>query len=241
MREGGLSRRAITEALKETIVELGRLNYKDIDRFLSKYAKRYGTYFLLMTLLKANARIKLIENMLDYGDSKFKTISKYFHKGSRVLSVGCGKGSLELKIAKGGCEVWGVDVNRKILRVAEKLARKISLTSKCYFQKVEVDKLPFKNKFFDIILFSHSLHEIKHKKKSLNEAYRALKQNGIVIILEDKITMTENKLDKLLKSTKFVIEKQEVSYPKKILNNGRITSVIATILRKLESTHEQNL
>ncbi|MBI1998730.1 MAG: class I SAM-dependent methyltransferase [Parcubacteria group bacterium] len=66
-------------------------------------------------------------------------------KGARVLDVGCGIGHVGIELARRGCEVVGVDVNRLFLQRARKDARKAGVVAR--FFRADIRALPFSAEF----------------------------------------------------------------------------------------------
>jgi|GEM_PF-5296185 len=50
------------------------------------------------------------------------------------------------------------------------------------FKKADVENLPFPDNYFDVIISKHVLHHIPNLDKTLNEAHRCLKKDGVLII-----------------------------------------------------------
>ena len=67
--------------------------------------------------------------------------------------------------------------------------------NKSDINKIEIlkgfsEKLPFKNKSFDVIFCSHVLEHVKSEEKSLDEMNRVLKDDGKLIIGMPTASMT---------------------------------------------------
>lgn len=101
---------------------------------------------------------------------KFTLGNKYL----KILDAGCGTGLLGKKLQALG-NVQGIDISPEALKFAKKRGLKVKLAS--------VNKLPFKNNTFDLLV---SLDVIYHRqvddKKALREFYRVLKPGGILIL-----------------------------------------------------------
>jgi len=91
--------------------------------------------------------------------------------GKKILSVGCGDGSVECLIKQNKkIEIQGLEVtNYKKSKIPVKFYKK---------------KFPFKNKEFDMTSFVYSLHHAKSKdelKQIMKEAIRVSKKNILVL------------------------------------------------------------
>lgn len=92
----------------------------------------------------------------------------------KILDGGCGAGLLAKKLKKYG-DVAAVDISP----YAVKLAKKRGVPA----QQASVDKLPYKNNVFDLVV---SVDVIYHRqvddKKALAEFFRVLKPGGVLIL-----------------------------------------------------------
>lgn len=93
-------------------------------------------------------------------------------KVKTILEVGCGSGQLLGLLKKGGFRVTGVDQSP----IAVKLSGAI---------KAKATKLPFKKNSFDAVLGISLIEHLtlKEGKQSLKEAYRVLKNNGVIFLV----------------------------------------------------------
>jgi SAM-dependent methyltransferase len=95
---------------------------------------------------------------------------------ARVLDVGAGTGIFAEAFSGQGLEVVGVDPNSKLLSIARGHAPRAS------FQEGIAEKLPFKDKSFDLVFLGHVLHETDDRHAALAEARRVARLR--VAILE---------------------------------------------------------
>ena len=78
-----------------------------------------------------------------------------------MLDVGCGTGAdLEL-YSRVGCDVYGVDMSPAMLRAARR-----RLGDRADLCLCSAAQLPFKDKFFDLVLSTYTLHEIAYEDRS---------------------------------------------------------------------------
>jgi ubiquinone/menaquinone biosynthesis C-methylase UbiE len=108
-------------------------------------------------------------------------------KGEKVLEVGCGTGVLSIlaKIAVGESgEVDGTDIAPKMITIAQQKAKKSDL--KINFRIASVDKLPYPDDFFDLVISSLMFHHlpVKVKKEGLEEIHRVLKKEGRLFLCD---------------------------------------------------------
>ena len=116
-------------------------------------------------------------NMLDWLEPK---------EGERILDIACGGGTLSLKIAEKGCEVYGVDLSEDAINSAKRLAEREKIA--CEFKVGSAEDLPYPDGYFDKVVCSSSLEHFKDDMKALKGMYRVLKPNGSVVLTTDSFT-----------------------------------------------------
>ncbi|MEH6891741.1 class I SAM-dependent methyltransferase [Bacillus sp. JJ864] len=104
-------------------------------------------------------------------------------KEKRVIDIGCGGGIYTKQLAlMGAAEVIGVDFSNQMVQAAKENCAHISNIS---FIQGDAYNIPFADESFDIVLSRAVIHHLDHIPKFLQEAYRILKRNGI-LILQDR-------------------------------------------------------
>jgi len=103
-----------------------------------------------------------------------------------VLDYGCGSGILLPCISIRCKEVHGVDVVPAFVELAKDM-----LATKCCKNAFVYNDNEFKNKFmgnyFDVIIVNDVLHHMENPLDAISDAYRLLKPNGKLIIIEPNI------------------------------------------------------
>lgn len=105
-------------------------------------------------------------------------ISKPYIRSKRVLDLGCWTGQYSKLAIKYAGGVYGLDSNKAAINYAKKL------TKKANFKTGSALKMPFKDKFFDTVVFSEVLEHlpIGTEKRAISEINRVLKPNGTLIL-----------------------------------------------------------
>lgn len=98
---------------------------------------------------------------------------KILKNKSKILEVGCFSGE-NMDILKKYGDVYGVDNSRKAIQKAKEKGLNVFLA--------DATKLPFKDSTFDIVLMLDILEHLKDDGKTINEARRVLKEDGILMI-----------------------------------------------------------
>lgn len=104
----------------------------------------------------------------------------------RLLDVGCGTASL-LVAAKSrfpNVEMTGVDIDKKVLSIAQSKLQKNSLDVELI--NTGAQKLPFPDSSFDVIVSTLIFHHLptEIKKQALGEIYRVLKKDGRFLLVD---------------------------------------------------------
>jgi ubiquinone/menaquinone biosynthesis C-methylase UbiE len=106
--------------------------------------------------------------------------------GQRVMDLGCGTGTLAImaKQAQPQAEVFGLDVDPEMLKVAQ--AKKNQEKLEVKFDVGFTNNLPYPDDFFDRVLSSIMIHHLKKpdKEKTAQEIYRVLKPGGQLHIID---------------------------------------------------------
>lgn len=94
----------------------------------------------------------------------------------RILDAGCGTGGFSEKLMKFG-EVCALDINNVALQYARK--KRIYKVI-----KGSVEKLPFKNNFFDMVVCLDVLYhqKVKSDQRAIYEFFRVLKPEGYLLL-----------------------------------------------------------
>ena len=137
---------------------------KAISKTIRTYDKYAEKYFQI------NNSIDEIKNLLEIFVENLN--------GEKILDVGCGHGRDAKFFSDLGCEVKGIDLSEKLLEIARKNAPKAE------FYLMDMRNLAFPSDYFDGIWACASFLHIpkKDSRKTLDEFYRVLKQNGLLYL-----------------------------------------------------------
>jgi ubiquinone/menaquinone biosynthesis C-methylase UbiE len=98
-----------------------------------------------------------------------------FKEGMRLLEPGCGRGEFLNNFKDLGLDVVGVDISSEAVAFENGLDVKLC--------DVENEKLPFDDNTFDVIYSKSFIEHLYYPEKYLEEAYRVLKPNGMLLTL----------------------------------------------------------
>lgn len=98
------------------------------------------------------------------------------NKIDRLLDVGCASGYFTIYFKNKARNVYGIDVNKEFIYRAKKKYKNID------FRLLKSKKLPFKSNFFDVVTILDVLEHVNDDQTMINEIYRILKKDGILIL-----------------------------------------------------------
>ena len=139
-------------SVKKTYNEIAKEYYD------SRIVKKTDSYFY-NTCLEMPTTIKLLGDL----------------KGKNVLDLGCGPGIYAKILSKKGAKVKGIDISDKEIEIARKDNPKID------FEVGTIEKLPYKNKSFDVVLSALVLEYLDDWTRVLSEVKRVLKKGGFFV------------------------------------------------------------
>ncbi len=115
-------------------------------------------------------------NDIIYNDIINKIINLFDNK--EVLEIGCGTGQFSIELSKVSKNYIASDYSLNMINEFKKNYN----DNKINFMVEDITNLSFSDNTFDIVLIPNVLHVIKGYNTALNEAYRVLKPNGILIV-----------------------------------------------------------
>jgi len=103
---------------------------------------------------------------------------QYFENG---LDAGCGTGVTSIALSEKCKNLWAIDISKKSLAFAKKLANKHQKIN-INFKVASVVKLPFKNANFDLVFCWGVIHHTINPSLAISELCRVLKNSGVLVI-----------------------------------------------------------
>ncbi len=135
-------------------------------------ADLYDVFFQAGTLLHGNkAKMRLLD---------------FFGGREIALDVGCGTGSVSVRVAGRARKVIGLDYSRGMLNIARRRARKMRLSNVEFIQG-DAFKLPFESCSFDFVFTSFFFCEFSPEQAEMimSEMVRVLKTGGRLGIVDE--------------------------------------------------------
>lgn len=113
---------------------------------------------------------------------------------SKLLDVGCGAGHTSAHIAKThNCSVVGIDISHDALDRAQALYQHEPFFGQMSFAQASVQKLPFPDEHFDVVLCESVLFFVNDKETALQEMMRVLKPGGFLALNEITVSDKDDK------------------------------------------------
>ena len=119
-----------------------------------------------------------------------------------VIDLGSGTGYLSIEIAKKipGVQVYGVDLSRQMVKIANRHAKGVGNVR---FDLGNAAELPFEDDWVDFIVSTGALHHWKKPAKVFDECYRVLKSGKEAWIYDGCPDALKHKADRIKKEYGF--------------------------------------
>ena len=148
--------------------------------------------------------------------NKIMAEKAHIDRESKVLDLGCGSGTTSIRLCRShGCEVVGVDLSGvRVGNAKEDLRNQPGeVKARVRFEKASATALPFEDGSFTHVWSQAVLYHVHDRGKALGEAYRVLKDGGILVfddLFKPKADISEMArkyvYDRLLFDTDFSFE-----------------------------------
>jgi ubiquinone/menaquinone biosynthesis C-methylase UbiE len=147
--------------------------------------------------------------------------------GDKVLDVCCGTGDQVFYYNKEGAIAYGIDLDSKMIRMAEKDKRRKN-NKNVSFQIADATKLPFEDNFFDYVSISLALHEKERdiRDKVISEMKRVVKKEGSIVFIDFKIPFPNNFYSYLIKIVEYFNGKYHFRYFKDYIKQGGLDKLL---------------
>lgn len=123
---------------------------------------------------------------MSWEDKLSKLYLKYLRDGFRILDIGTGAGdnlTLLLKYVKTG-EIYSIDPDPWSLREVGYRFRVEAASRRLRLIRAYAEDLPFPDRFFDAVTSALTLHHLRDRRRFMEEAWRVLKPEGVIILLD---------------------------------------------------------
>lgn len=134
----------------------------------------------------------LINNLITFGSHKkwkkqIVDISKK-NKPKQILDLATGTADIAIELTSiENCKITGLDISSKMLSIGQTKINKLKLNSNISLEEGDAENLKFNDSTFDVVTIGYGVRNFTNLKNSLNEIYRVLKKDGLLIILETSL------------------------------------------------------
>ena len=133
-----------------------------------------------------------INNLITFGfHKKWKKeiveISKKI-KPKKILDLATGTADIAIELSTiENCKIIAVDPSSKMLKIGERKIQKYNTNSNIFLEEGNAENLKYSDGTFDIVTIGYGVRNFTNLNNSLNEIYRVLKKDGLLIILETSL------------------------------------------------------
>ena len=147
--------------------------------------------------------------------------------GDRALDICCGTGALVLHLAKMNLVACGIDMDPRVIQVAEKKRLKLGLET-ASFQVANALNLPFEDNFFDYASISMTIHESPRAERDtiISEMRRVVKKKGKLVFIDYKVPMPKIPSSYTSKIVELVAGKEHNRCFKDYLQQGGLDALL---------------
>ena len=164
------------------------LRYEDKSKLVKKvFNKVYDKYDLMNDIMSLGTHRMWKKNLVSWVNPS---------KNNKIIDVASGTGDIAKLCsdsADNNCEITCVEPNEKMLLEGKK---KLKNLHNLKWIMSPAENLPFKNNSFDYYIISFGIRNVTDVDKSLDEAYRVLKNGGRFFCLE--FSKVENEILKVI-------------------------------------------
>ena len=100
-----------------------------------------------------------------------------------IADLGAGEGLISQLLARRAKQVWCIDNSPRMVEVVTELAKKNDLANLTY-KLGDIEKVPLSDASVDVAILSQALHHAQHPQIAIQEAFRILKPEGQILILD---------------------------------------------------------
>ncbi|MBU1145872.1 MAG: class I SAM-dependent methyltransferase [Firmicutes bacterium] len=180
---------------------------------------------------------KYYDEIFPLKNQTLEFLLEHLHKG-KILDLGCATGEYALGLSRKGYQVYGLDFDQEMIRLAILKAKQTSQTA--HFTKRNMLELDESNQFDGIYCIGNTLvhlHSIEEICVSLQLMYNALKSDSNLII---QIINYDRILNKNIKSLP-TIESSQISFQRDYMFDGEKIHFLMTLKTDSNTYQEEVL
>ncbi len=111
---------------------------------------------------------------VERGKNIVELVSTYHDlQKSNILDVGCGYGGTSIAFGLQDSNIFGIDIEEQRLRGASIRATKDYSLERVQFQQAALERLPFADKTFDVIICQDVMEHVSNHARAISEMERS--------------------------------------------------------------------
>ena len=154
-----------------------KLQQSNFDQFADSWWDKNGSMKILHSMHET--RMLFIKERIKNRFNNFKDF-KSIMKKKTILDLGCGGGLLSEDLSSYGANIIAVDSSKELIKIAKERAFKNKI--KIDYRNTTIQKLAEKKIKFDIIISLEVIEHVKDYRIFLNNIFKCLNTNGILIL-----------------------------------------------------------
>ena len=107
-------------------------------------------------------------------------------------------------------KIIGIDISKQMIEIGNEKIKKNNISNKIDLIVADSENIPFPDNYFDAVTIGFGVRNFENLDKAMSEAYRVLKKNGCIVIMEPSIK--NNKALKVLFKIYFKIIVTNIGY-----------------------------
>lgn len=111
---------------------------------------------------------------------QYASVCDFVNPGETVLDAGCGQGALTVMLKSKGAVISGTDISIPNIEASKAYAKSCGFDIS--FQVADLEKQPFPDNSFDVVVCSHVLEHIPDFDKGLQELFRVARKRVVFAV-----------------------------------------------------------
>ena len=109
-------------------------------------------------------------------------------KPQKILDLATGTADIAIQLSSiENCKIIAVDPSYKMLKIGDRKVQNLNSNKNILLEEGNAENLKYAKKTFDAVTIGYGVRNFTNLNKSLNEIYRVLKNDGLLIILETSL------------------------------------------------------
>ena len=117
-----------------------------------------------------------------------RAINLIDNKPEKILDIATGTADFAIAALNlNPKSIIGIDISKKMIEIGNEKIKKNNISNKIDLIVADSEKIPFTDNYFDAVTIGFGVRNFENLDKAMSEAYRVLKKNGCIVIMEPSI------------------------------------------------------